>query len=84
MIHIHTHRVFFSAILMTPAEAHAAAAAEGLALLLAENATGFKHVSRDDRKSKPFQATLKRGDAAPVCAQLGLSEASYALQPPEP
>ena len=70
---------------MTPAEAHAAAAAEGLTLLRAEkNATGFKGVGRDDRKSKPFQATLKRGDAAPVCAQLGLSEASYALQPPEP
>ena len=30
---------------MTAAEAHAAAAAEGLALLRAENATGFKHVT---------------------------------------
>ena len=30
---------------MTAAEAHAAAEAEGLTLLRADNATGFKHVS---------------------------------------
>ena len=32
---------------MSAAEAHAAAAAEGLTLLRAENTTGFKGVSRD-------------------------------------
>ena len=51
---------------MTAAEAHAAAAAEGLALVRAENATGFKGVGRrsraDDggggaRGSKPFRET---------------------------
>ena len=47
---------------MTAAEAHAAAATEGLALLRADNATGFKGVARDDRRSsKPFQAQLKHG-----------------------
>ena len=43
---------------MSAADAHATAEEEGLALLRAENATGFKHVCRDDRKSKPFQANL--------------------------
>ena len=43
---------------MTAAEAHAAAAAEGLTLLRAENATGFKGVSRGGSVSKPFQANL--------------------------
>ena len=43
---------------MTAAEAHAAAAAEGLALLRAENATGFKGVCRTGNSaSKPFQAS---------------------------
>ena len=47
---------------MTAAEAHAAAAAEGLTLLRAENPTGFKNVSRDDRySSKPFQANVWHG-----------------------
>ena len=55
---------------MTPAEAHAAAAAEGLALVRAENATGFKHVSRIDGISKPFQASLRHGGR-----QKSLSEA---------
>ena len=42
---------------MTAAEAHAAAAAEGLALVPAENATGFKGVSRNKGgTSKPFKA----------------------------
>ena len=45
---------------MTPAEAHAAAAAEGLALVPAENVTGFKGVSRTGNASKPFQAMLRR------------------------
>ena len=40
---------------MTAAEAHAAAAEEGLALLRADNAAGFKHVTRKSA-SKPFQA----------------------------
>jgi hypothetical protein len=45
---------------MTAAEAHAAAAAEGLTLLRAENVTGFKGVSRAGRSaSKPFQAMQK-------------------------
>ena len=43
---------------MTKSEAHAAAAAEGLTLLRAENATGFKGVSRGGSVSKPFQANL--------------------------
>ena len=48
---------------MTAAEALAVAAAEGLALLRAENATGYKHVSRKEGRSagsirKPFIATL--------------------------
>ena len=44
---------------MNAAEAHAVAAAEGLTLLRAENATGFKGVSRNARAvTKPFQAQL--------------------------
>ena len=46
---------------MTAAEAHAAAAAAGLALVRAENATGFKGVTRNDRYSKPFQAQVRHG-----------------------
>ena len=38
---------------MTPAEAHAAAAAKGLRLVCAENATGFKGVSFSTTVSKP-------------------------------
>ena len=45
---------------MTAAEAHAAAASEGLALLRAENATGFKHVCLGKSVSKPFQAQLRQ------------------------
>ena len=48
------------AMAMSAAEAHATAEAKGLALLRAENATGFKYVRRDDRKSKPFQAQVKQ------------------------
>ena len=44
---------------MTPTEAHAAAAAEGLALLHAETATGFKAVNLSGHASKPFKANLK-------------------------
>ena len=44
---------------MTPAEAHAAAAAEGLRLVCAENATGFKGVYNQSQ-GKPFQARLMR------------------------
>ena len=46
---------------MTAAEAHAAAATEGLVLLRAENSTGFKGVSRHDGRSKPFEAKLTHG-----------------------
>jgi len=48
---------------MTAAEAHAAAAAEGLALLCAENSTGFKDVRRSGKSSgsKPFTAELRHG-----------------------
>ena len=47
---------------MTPAEAHAAAEQEGLALLRAENATGFKGVCRNPSSaSKPFMASLRHG-----------------------
>ena len=44
---------------MTPAEVQAVAATEGLSLLRAESATGFKYVAYDERKSKPFRAQLK-------------------------
>ena len=45
---------------MTAAEAHAAAATEGLALLRAENSTGFKGVGRNNGSaSKPFQANVR-------------------------
>ena len=44
---------------MTAAEAHAAAAEEGLALVRAENSTGFKAVFRNNSPAKPFQAKLK-------------------------
>ena len=45
---------------MTAAEAHATAAAEGLALVPDENATGFKYVSLiNDCVSKPFKAHRK-------------------------
>ena len=47
---------------MTAAEAHATAAAEGLELLLAENVTGFKNVSRrTDCITKPFHAVVSHG-----------------------
>jgi hypothetical protein len=46
---------------MTPTEAHAAAAAEGLRLVCAENATGFKYVGPSGSPIKPFQANLRRG-----------------------
>ena len=45
---------------MTAAEAHAAAEAEGLSLVPAENATGFKHVSRNPLSRKPFKAQVTR------------------------
>ena len=44
---------------MTAADAHAAA--EGLTLLRAENATGFKGVRLGNNVSKPFQAVLWHG-----------------------
>ena len=84
---------------MTAAEAHAAAAAEGLALLRAENATGFKGVNRGGKHtSKPFQAQLKRGGrmeykgifataeeaALAVARFLGPEGVAAALVPPEP
>ena len=43
---------------MTAAEAHATAAAEGLALLRADNPTGFKFVGHIDKASKPFKARV--------------------------
>jgi hypothetical protein len=46
---------------MTPAEAYAAAEAEGLTLLRAENTSGFMGVSRSGSASKPFKAQLKVG-----------------------
>ena len=60
---------------MTPAEAHAAAAAEGLALLRAENETGFKGVNRGGFTVLTLQfghavVRLERSEAAPqdLCA----------------
>ena len=47
---------------MTPTEAHAAAAAEGLVLVRAENATGFKNVFHQHNGTrKLFQAKLSHG-----------------------
>ena len=48
---------------MTEAEARRLAAAKGLSLVPAENATGWKGVSHDNRPglSKPFQAAMKQG-----------------------
>ena len=46
---------------MTAAEAHAAAESEGLALLRAENTTGFKGVFFTNNATKPFKAELTRG-----------------------
>ena len=49
-------------VAMNAAEAHAAAAAEGLALLRADNPTGFKHVGRsNNRSSKQYQAKVWDG-----------------------
>lgn len=70
---------------MTPAEAHAAAAAEGLALLRTENSTGFKGVCHNSNQgpqsiNKPFQAQVRHdgrnklsicGPTAPKCAPCG-------------
>ena len=81
---------------MTAAEAHAAAAAEGLALLRAENATGFKGVSRSNTISKPFKAELWRAGrkrnlgyfataeeaALAVARALGPEVVASALAPP--
>ena len=41
---------------MTAAEAHAAAAAEGLSLVPAENPTGFKYVEHSPLSRKQFRA----------------------------
>ena len=49
---------------MTAAEAHAAAASEGLTLLRAETATGFKGVYRNNSGSTPFKAQLWHGGRA--------------------
>ena len=60
---------------MTAAEAEATAAAEGLALLRAENATGFKWVCRNnDTLSKPFQAQMKHGGRPSHLGQFATAE----------
>ena len=60
---------------MTAAEAHAAAAAEGLALLRAENPTGFKGVSRNSNSAiKPFKAQLRRLRATSASSAARTSE----------
>ena len=46
---------------MTAAEAHAAAASEGLTLVRAENASGFMYVCRVNSVSKPFKAQPDHG-----------------------
>ena len=83
---------------MTAAEAHAAAASEGLVLLRAENATGFKGVSFSANVSKPFAAKLKQGGrntslgcfatgeeaALAVARLLGPEGVATALTPPAP
>ena len=58
------HHTLAGTMAMTPAEAHAAAEAEGLTLLRgrSDNSTGFKGVSYDPTwASKPFKAQLKHG-----------------------
>ena len=49
---------------MTAAEAHAAAATEGLALLRAENSTGFRGVYHNGNGSKPFKPPGRKRPAA--------------------
>ena len=83
---------------MTPAEAHAAAAAEGLVLVRADNTTGFKGVSHSNIISKPFKAELWRAGrkrnlgyfataeeaALAVARALGPEVVASALTPPMP
>ena len=57
------HSVRFFLVAMNAAEARAAAAAEGLALLRAENATGFKGVCRNTGRGQPYKANLTQGAA---------------------
>ena len=49
---------------MTVAEVHAAAEAEGLTLVRAENATGFRGVSSSQNDSKPFKAHAVAAEAS--------------------
>ena len=86
------------AMAMSAAEAHAAAASEGLELLRAENATGFWNVGLKKRASKPFQAKLMRDGrtnflgffataeeaALTVARFLGPEGVAAALAPPAP
>ena len=82
---------------MTAAEAHTAAAEEGLALVRAENSTGFKGVYRGGAKSsagKPFKAELRNKSlgyfataeeaALAVARFLGPEGVAAALAPPAP
>ena len=46
---------------MTSAEAHAAAAEEGLSLVRAENPSGFKGVAHTNKAGKPYQAQAMHG-----------------------
>ena len=83
---------------MTAAEAHAAAAIEGLTLVRAETATGFKGVSLQNDGRKPFQAQLRHSGrnkhlgyfatpeegALAVARFLGPKGVAKALAPPAP
>ena len=62
---------------MNAAEAHAAAAAEGLTLLRAENTTGFKNVSIGGSASKPFKASLKHGGSKESLGSFATAEAEH-------
>ena len=66
---------------MNAAEAHAAAAAEGLALVRAENAAGFKHVSRQTGQ-QTFKAEVRHGGRNNSLGTFATAEEALPAAPP--
>ena len=64
---------------MTPEQAHAAAHAEGLVLLPAENPTGFKGVNLGSTVSRPFVAKMWNGSRVDTWARSTGEEAALAI-----